>query len=83
MNRAEKLAEGERFDAEAVAQQLEAANVHARHFARNGDVFEALRRETLPPMVAQPRLVVFFSNGSFDGVIAEYAKAAKAATPTP
>ena len=83
VNRAEKLAEGERFDAEAVAQQLEAANVHARHFARNGDVFEALRRETLPPTVAQPRLVVFFSNGSFDGVIAEYAKAAKAATPTP
>jgi len=79
VNRAEKLAESERFDAEAVAQQLEAANVHAHHFAKNADVLEALRHDTLPPSVAKPRLVVFFSNGSFDGVIAEYAKAAKAA----
>ncbi|HLP03364.1 MAG TPA: Mur ligase family protein [Opitutaceae bacterium] len=79
VNRAEKLAEGERFDAEAVAQQLEAANVHARHFARNAEVLEALRRDTLATPPAKPRLVVFFSNGSFDGVIADYAKAAQAA----
>jgi UDP-N-acetylmuramate: L-alanyl-gamma-D-glutamyl-meso-diaminopimelate ligase len=78
VNRAEKLAEGDRFDSEAVAQQLEAANVHAHHFARNAEVLEALRRDTLPPAAAKPRLVVFFSNGSFDGVIAEYAKAAQA-----
>ncbi len=75
VNRAEKLAEGERFDAEAVAQQLEAANVSARFFARNSDLLEALRRDTLPAGAA-PRVVVFFSNGSFDGAIAAYATAA-------
>ncbi len=79
VNRAEKLAEGDRFDAEAVAQHLEGANVHAHHFTRNADVLEALRRDTLPPSAGKPRVVVFFSNGSFDGVIAEYAQAAKAA----
>ena len=78
VNRADKLAEGERFDAEAVAQQLETANVQAHFFAKNADVLEALRRDTLGRTAAQPRVVVFFSNGSFDGVIADYAEAVRA-----
>ncbi|MBK8475881.1 MAG: Mur ligase [Opitutaceae bacterium] len=78
VNRAEKLAEGERFDSEAVAQQLEAGNVHARFFTRNSDLLVALQSDTLPAK-GGPRVVVFFSNGSFDGAIAAYAQAAKVA----
>jgi UDP-N-acetylmuramate: L-alanyl-gamma-D-glutamyl-meso-diaminopimelate ligase len=81
VNRAEKLADTERFDAEAVTQQLEAANVQARYFTQNSALLEGLRRDTLPPG-SRPRLVVFFSNGSFDGVIAEYARAAAAVSPS-
>ena len=78
VNRADKLAEGERFDSEAVAQQLEAANVQARYFTKNSDLLVALKGDTLPAK-GRPRVVVFFSNGSFDGAIAAYAEAAKAA----
>lgn len=77
VNRAEKLAEGERFDSEAVVQHLATANVQGRYFSKNSDLLSALQQATLPAQ-GRPRVVVFFSNGSFDGAIAAYAQAAKA-----
>jgi UDP-N-acetylmuramate: L-alanyl-gamma-D-glutamyl-meso-diaminopimelate ligase len=74
VNRAEKLGEDERFDAEAVAQQLESQGVHAQWFTSNEALFGRLTAETLPPQGA-PRVVVFFSNGSFDGIIDRYVAA--------
>jgi UDP-N-acetylmuramate: L-alanyl-gamma-D-glutamyl-meso-diaminopimelate ligase len=75
VNRAEKLNEDERFDAGSVARQLESRGVRAHWFAANEALFERLAADTLPPN-GPPRVVVFFSNGSFDGIIDRYAAAA-------
>ena len=76
VNRAGELAEGERFDAEAVTQQLESQGVSAQWFDSNGRLFDRLAADTLRPEGA-PRVVVFFSNGSFDGIIGRYAASVK------
>jgi UDP-N-acetylmuramate: L-alanyl-gamma-D-glutamyl-meso-diaminopimelate ligase len=76
VNRAEKLAEDERFDAEGVARQLESQGVRAQWFLTNDALYERLVRDTLPPH-GPPRVVVFFSNGSFGGIIDRYSAAAK------
>ena len=74
VNRVETLGENERFDSEAVAQQLESQGVHAQWFTSNEALLGQLAAETLPPQGA-PRVVVFFSNGSFDGIIDRYVAA--------
>ena len=80
VSRAEKLAEGERFDAPAVAEALSVQGVVAQAFSTNAALLEKLTAETLSPAPgAPPRLIAFFTNGSFDGIIARYAAAAKAA----
>ena len=76
VNRAEKLAPVERFDTEAVARSLVAHGIRAESFATNAALLEKLFADTRPPAApsnARPRAVVFFSNGSFDGIIAKYA----------
>jgi len=75
VNRADKLKDDERFDGEAVAQHLETQGVHARWFTTNAGLLERLVADTLPAK-DRPRVVVFFSNGSFDGIIGKYAAAA-------
>lgn len=77
VNRAEKLAEDERFDAEGVAGQLAGQGVHAQWFPTNDALYDRLVRDTLPPH-GPPRVVVFFSNGSFGGIIDRYAAAVSA-----
>ena len=77
VSRAGALRVEERFDPEAVAENLEAQGIHARHFASNADLHDALASDTLPAR-GQPRVVIFFSNGSFDGIISRYAASAKA-----
>jgi UDP-N-acetylmuramate: L-alanyl-gamma-D-glutamyl-meso-diaminopimelate ligase len=82
VNRADKLAESERFDAEAVVQHLETQGVHAATAATNAEVLTKLREATLVSdgaLAVKSRVVIFFSNGSFDGIIAAYAVAATAA----
>jgi len=81
VNRADKLSADERFDAEAVAQKLNMQGVSARHAATNAALLERMVTETLGS-AATKRVVVFFSNGSFDGIIAEYAKRAAVASPS-
>jgi UDP-N-acetylmuramate: L-alanyl-gamma-D-glutamyl-meso-diaminopimelate ligase len=80
VNRAEKLGANERFDGDAVVQQLEAQGVDAHAPESNAALLDALTRSTLPVKAgAKERVVIFFTNGSFDGIIAKYAQAAKAA----
>jgi UDP-N-acetylmuramate: L-alanyl-gamma-D-glutamyl-meso-diaminopimelate ligase len=76
VSRAEALREDERFDSEAVAENLEAQGLHARQFSSNTALHDALARDTLP-IRGTPRVVIFFTNGSFDGIIGRYAAAAK------
>lgn len=76
VNRADKLKAGERFDTEAVIAHVVAQGRRGASGATNAAVLEKLVAATLPATEAKPRLVVFFSNGSFDGIIAKYAAAA-------
>ena len=77
VSRGGALREDERFDAEAVAENLEAQGVTARHFGSNADLHAALEADTLPAQ-RKPRVVIFFTNGSFDGIIGKYAASARA-----
>ncbi len=76
VSRAETLRDEERFDSEAVAENLEAQGVHARGFGTNAALHDALAADTLPAR-GTPRVVIFFTNGSFDGVIGRYAASAR------
>jgi UDP-N-acetylmuramate: L-alanyl-gamma-D-glutamyl-meso-diaminopimelate ligase len=80
VSRADALAADERFDAEAVGQQLETQGVTAQWFDDNRRLCERLMAQTLPGSGA-PRVVAFFSNGSFDGIIDRFAAAADAVGP--
>jgi UDP-N-acetylmuramate: L-alanyl-gamma-D-glutamyl-meso-diaminopimelate ligase len=77
VNRAEKLAADERFDPEVVVRQLGGKGVRARAFADNQELLAKLKTDTLAA-AEPPRVVVFFTNGSFDGIIPKFAAAAKA-----
>ncbi len=76
VSRAGSLREDERFDSEAVAENLEVQGVSARPFSSNSELHDALAADTLPAR-GRPRVVIFFTNGSFDGIIARYAAAAR------
>jgi UDP-N-acetylmuramate: L-alanyl-gamma-D-glutamyl-meso-diaminopimelate ligase len=84
VNRPEKLAAEERFDPEAVTQHLETQGIDAHFAASNAELLEELIANTLPTgaseksgAMAKPRVVAFFTNGSFDGIIAKYVSAAQ------
>ena len=79
VNRADKLGEAERFDGAAVTAHLASRGVAASAHARNEDLLHALAAATLVSVGATSRVVVFFSNGSFDGIIARYAALARTA----
>ena len=80
VNRADKLSADERFDPEAVSQHLESQAVHARWFLENDHLLEQLSNDTLASAISngRRRVVVFFSNGSFDGIIGRYAERVRA-----
>ena len=80
VNRADKLKADERFDVEAVIKHLTAQGVASHTAATNADVLAMLEAATMTVKAgvgAKPRVVVFFSNGSFDGIIAKYAASAR------
>jgi UDP-N-acetylmuramate: L-alanyl-gamma-D-glutamyl-meso-diaminopimelate ligase len=77
VSRPEKLAEDARFDPAAVVRHLTAQGRTAHAFPDNAALFERLAADTLPAG-PRARVVVFFSNGSFDGIIPRYAAAARA-----
>jgi UDP-N-acetylmuramate: L-alanyl-gamma-D-glutamyl-meso-diaminopimelate ligase len=78
VNRAEKLAADERFDADAVVRQLGAQKVRAHAFADNQALLAKLSADALASS-ERSRVVVFFTNGSFDGIIPKFTAAAKSA----
>ncbi len=80
VSRADKVSAEERFDPEDVAQQLETQGVEAHFAATNAALLEQLLDRTSEADVpaapgkqgGRPRVVAFFTNGSFDGIIARY-----------
>jgi UDP-N-acetylmuramate: L-alanyl-gamma-D-glutamyl-meso-diaminopimelate ligase len=77
LSRPERLPDHERFDPEAVTQQLETQGVEAHFAATNAALLARLVANTLPPAPAgKPRVVTFFTNGSFDGIIGRFVAAA-------
>jgi UDP-N-acetylmuramate: L-alanyl-gamma-D-glutamyl-meso-diaminopimelate ligase len=81
VSRAEKIPAAERFDPEGVAQNLETQGVEAHFAATNAALLEKIVANTLGKSAAagKPRVVVFFTNGSFDGIIDGYVAAARRA----
>ncbi len=84
--RAEKLKDGERFDTEAVCQHLETQGVTAHAAPTNAALLDQMiagvnegGRASRPdePQAVKPQLVVFFTNGSFDGIIAKFVAAVR------
>lgn len=78
VSRAEKITVGDRFDPVAVSQHLLSLGVDAHSAPTNVVLLEKLIDRTRMAN-ARTRLVVFFTNGSFDGIIPKYV-AALAAT---
>jgi UDP-N-acetylmuramate: L-alanyl-gamma-D-glutamyl-meso-diaminopimelate ligase len=76
VNRADKLKEEERFDVDAVLQHLEVQGVEAHTAPTNAALLELLVANTLP-LKPQPKVVVFFTNGSFDGIIGKFVETTK------
>jgi len=72
--RAYLLKPEERFDHEAIIQHLEAQGVTARTAPTNAALLESLLAATKAETV-RPQLVVFFTNGSFDGIIEKFVAA--------
>ena len=82
VHRAEKLAADERLDPAEMTRDLGARGVEAHGAASNAALLEQLIAHTTGARATgarapQPRVVVFFSNGSFDGIIGKYVAAAK------
>jgi|UniRef100_UPI00404A4514 UDP-N-acetylmuramate: L-alanyl-gamma-D-glutamyl-meso-diaminopimelate ligase len=75
---AEKLAVDERFDVEGLLQFLDSQGGHGQSAATNAELLEHLKQNTLGAS-KRPQLVVFFTNGSFDGIIGRYVSAVRAA----
>ena len=76
VSRADRLAESERFDPEAVTQDLETQGIDAQTAPTNAELLRKLRAGALPGS-GKPRVVVFFTNGSFDGIIGQFVAAMK------
>jgi UDP-N-acetylmuramate: L-alanyl-gamma-D-glutamyl-meso-diaminopimelate ligase len=73
VNRPEKLSPEERFDVEAVAAHARSRGRLAFHAPSNAALLEILAKNAVPDQ-RRPRLVVFFSNGSFDGIITQFVR---------
>ncbi len=78
VSRAEKLSPDQRFDREAVATFLQGKGVTSHLTGDNAGLLQELEGNTLRNR-DESLVVIFFSNGSFDGIIAKYAAAAKSA----
>jgi len=78
IHRGEKTPEAERLDLVAICAELNPTPGEApkaRHFATNQELLEAALADSRNPD-NRPCLAVFFSNGSFDGIIGEFVEQA-------
>ena len=81
IDRPEKLREEERLDPAAIVQQLAAQGLAGYYSPSNPALLATLVANTLKADqngANKPRLVAFFTNGSFDGIISGFVAAAKA-----
>lgn len=69
VSRAERLPTAERFDRDAVVAALSAGGVTATTAEDNAALLERMRAHLSAADESRPRVVVFFTNGSFDGII--------------
>ncbi len=60
-------------------QNLESQGVEAHTAPTNAELLVKLQVATLPAATGRPRVIAFFTNGSFDGIIADYVTAAREA----
>lgn len=75
VNRADKLRDDERFDVDVVIEQLGNQGINATTAASNARLLVQLRDAVGGATFGRnERVVVFFSNGSFDGIIGEFAR---------
>ena len=74
--RASELKPEELFDTEAVIQHLETQGIDAYTAPTHADLLEILQENTAE-VTDRPQLVVFFTNGSFDGIIGKFVAANK------
>ncbi len=71
IDRADKLKPDERFDAAAVIAHLQNQGVQACTATTNAELLEKITAGARAT-TAKPQLVVFFTNGSFDGIIPKF-----------
>lgn len=74
--RAHLLKPEERFDAEALIGHLETQGVHGYTAPTNTELLEIMLKNTRAE-TQKPQLVVFFTNGSFDGIITGFVAATR------
>ncbi len=77
VHRPEKLRPEERLDTEAVARQLAARGVEAHCAPSNAALLEKLIAHTIDSRSPRSRVVVFFTNGTFDGIMGKYVAAVR------
>lgn len=70
VNRAEKLTTDQRFDSSRVVAELAERNVSAHTAPTNAHLLRLLQEAVGD--ASRPRTVVFFTNGSFDGIIEQF-----------
>ncbi len=80
IHRAEKTPADLRLDLDVVCAEINSASApgavaKALHFATNAELLEAALAVARDPL-NQPLLAVFFTNGSFDGIITEFSEKA-------
>jgi UDP-N-acetylmuramate: L-alanyl-gamma-D-glutamyl-meso-diaminopimelate ligase len=82
VSRSERLKPEERFDPEAVVEHLGTQGVDAHFATTNAALLEKLIAHTVPgaTMPGRPRVVAFFTNGSFDGIMGRYVTWAQTGT---
>ena len=73
--RPEKLKPEERFDVEAVIQHLETQGVDGYTAPAHAALLDIIAGKVAEE-TERPQLVVFFTNGSFDGIIGKFVKSA-------
>ena len=81
VSRSERLRPEERFDSEGVAKALASQGIDASAHSANHVLLERLVERTLAARAKHERLVIFFSNGSFDGITADFAAQARQTAP--
>ena len=76
INRPERVPDAERLDLDGVVRKLREANVDAAHFPSNAVLLDALQAKSFEDRKSR-RVVVFFTYGSFVGIIGKYVEAAR------